>query len=792
MSLDAEFTRFSSPGREWGPIAFWFWNDDLDENELLRQLHEFHAAGLGGVALSARIGLSRRIGYLTDEYFRLVRLVVDECARLGLSVILYDEASYPSGSANGAVVAENPDYAARALIEVHLDVTGPAARYWRPSAGRSLVHRLAGVWIGQCVDGVVDPDTVRALSVIEPGLVRIEVGEGDWRVMACFDVPSGGTIRGAWAEQEDGTALAPAAGDLLNPDAVAAFVRLTHDRYAAALGDHLGTTVVAMFTDEPCLSGRSPKAKGKPYSPGISEQLSKRTGWDTEKVQSWMPALWHDFGPDTAWFRESYERALQDRLVEVFYRAQAQWCEKVGIALTGHPAESNDMDSLRSLHWPGQDVVWRWVLPSNGLDGAHSVSAKAAASAGAIAGRPRVLTEVLGAYGWQLSLDEVKWLVDWHLARGTGLFVLHAFFYSIRGQRAFESEPDLGIHNPWWPLFGELVRYMTRMSWLLGTSAPRVRVAVVGTGHDLPWRVAGALYRNQIDFHYVDDTALTMSTVDNSELCVGAQRYSTVIVDNGHREVSLSEASREVLSRLDGVLSVGPDDELDAVVAAVPRDIQVSPAAPDLRIVQFDGIYAFFNEGEELIETRVALGGLTAEWWDPLRSTRERAVFDEDGVVVRLDRRESRLLVLGESAIDDPSDVDSVVITVDGPWSASDQDGRAIDVPLLGDWAVVRGTDRLSGTVHYRTEVVLSDQPASVLVDLGVVGEAARLVVNGNDAGVAMWPPHRINVPGHLWRAGTNTIEVAVTNSAANQFEGAQRVSGLVGPVAISWTPARY
>jgi hypothetical protein len=48
------------------------------EEELLRQLRAFHEAGFGGILPHARVGLSRRVGYLTDEYFRLLRRVVEE------------------------------------------------------------------------------------------------------------------------------------------------------------------------------------------------------------------------------------------------------------------------------------------------------------------------------------------------------------------------------------------------------------------------------------------------------------------------------------------------------------------------------------------------------------------------------------------------------------------------------------------------------------------------------------------------------------------------------------------
>ena len=113
MSLRQVHATFADPPREFGLIPLWFWNDDLQDAVLLEQLHAFYEAGFGGVAPHPRLGLSRRVGYLTDEYFRLLRLVVAEAARLGMKVILYDEGSYPSGAANGAVVAENPEYASQ-------------------------------------------------------------------------------------------------------------------------------------------------------------------------------------------------------------------------------------------------------------------------------------------------------------------------------------------------------------------------------------------------------------------------------------------------------------------------------------------------------------------------------------------------------------------------------------------------------------------------------------------------------------------------------------------------------
>jgi len=771
---------------EFGMMPFWFWNDDLDEAELLRQLRAFRDGGMGGVVIHPRTGLSPQVGYLTPEYFRLVRRVVEECARLGMKVVLYDEGGYPSGSACGRVVAENPEYAARALVLLRRDVPGPWRGYWRPSAGRSLQQRLVSVVLARAAGDGIDASTLRVLQPDGRGLVRIDVPEGDWRALACVDVPSGGTIRGVLAEQEDGTATAPPAGDILNPAAVAAFLRLTHDAYAEHLQGHLGATVVALFTDEPHPLGRGSRRGAQPFTPGLPEFLNARLGRD---VLPWLPALWVDYGPGTAEFRQAYAEGVHARLREVFYGAQSAWCARHGIALTGHPADSDDMASLADFHWPGQDMVWRWVLPGNGsgIEGPHSTAPKAAASAARARRRTRAVTELFGAYGWGLSLDEAKWLLDWHLARGVNLFFPHACFYSVRGGRAYESEPDVGLHNPWWPHFQRLARYVRSMCWLLAAGEPAGGgVAVLSAGDHLSWTAARALYESQIDFVYADlETDLT--------------GYRAVVVEHPGELPAAASAHVAAFTAAGGtVLPAEPLHTLPARVRQVAgAGVTVHPPAPGLRVVAVrrDGVDAhlLFNEGETPVEGALTLpGGGGAEWWDPLRDRRIPAEAVDGGWRVSLPRRESRVLLVGAAPAPTSSTPPPVTtIEVTGPWSVADGEGRLVPAPILGDWAQVPDLERFSGTLVYSARVRLTEDPAGAALDLGTVGEAAAVRVNGTDAGFALWAPYVLETPPGVWRTGENTIEVAVTNSGANAFEGAMRPSGLMGPVRLRTRPER-
>lgn len=819
-AIDRLIDRMHVPPLDLAPFAFWFWNDDLQDTELLRQLHEFAAAGFGGVTISARIGLSRRIGYLTDEYFRLLRMVVDECSRIGLQVMLYDEASYPSGSAAGLVVAADPELAARALLCVAEDVMGEGRRFWRPDAGRSLMNRLVGVSVARLNGGVVDHATLQRAPADEWGVVRLDLEPGEWRLMACFNVPSGGHIRGVHAEQEDRTALAPAAADLLNPVAVQTFLQLTHDAYARALGDHFGSTVVAMFTDEPCLLGRDPVPDVHPFTPGLVPELADRLGRSVADTASWLPALWHDFGPGTAEFRGAYVDSVQDRLSRVYYAAQTQWCADHGVLLTGHPSAANDMSNLESFGWPGQDVVWRWVLPGDGsaLNGPESVSAKAAASA-LQAGAPgrRALTEVLGAYGWQLSLDEVKWLLDWHLVRGVDLFVLHAMFYSLRGGRAFESEPDVGLHNPWWPHLPVLISYLTRMSLLLNRLTPHTPVAVLGNGSALPWQAATELYRGQIDFFYLDEKSLTNGQVRDGRLQIGGQRYSVVVEDDSAGDVRLGAGARAVLDQFSaagGHLLSGANGHLATMVRQRLTEagrLNVRPAhpVPELRVSRLagDGLtaYLFVNEGEQRICTDLDLQTPdgSAEWWDPLTGDRWPALSEATDLAgsrrfrLQLQRRASLVLL----ASDDPAPPsplkqqfaqrDAAAIDLTAVlWTVTGTDGKRCPGLTLGDWTDRREWERFAGSLLYRTTFRVHDRAfsgaAKCILRLGQVGELAKVRINGVTVGQALWAPYEVSVDRSVLRPGENELTVLVTNNAANRYQGALRPSGLIGPVTLA------
>jgi hypothetical protein len=108
-----------------------------------------------------------------------------------------------------------------------------------------------------------------------------------------------------------------------------------------------------------------------------------------------------------------------------------------------------------------------------------------------------------------------------------------------------------------------------------------------------------------------------------------------------------------------------------------------------------------------------------------------------------------------------------------------------VDIPCPGDWAQAPGWETFSGTICFHTTFELpGDQPPPHYIDLGRVGDIAEVRLNNRLVGVRAWAPYILDLAG-AGRPGTNRLEVRITNSVANAYNGRQMPSGLIGPVCL-------
>jgi hypothetical protein len=810
--------QFLEPSEEYTPIPFWFWNDNLTEEELLRQIRDFADKGVMGFVIHPRIGIPETIPYLSDTYMQLVLTAVQEAANKGMKVILYDEAMYPSGSAKGLVVKENPEYASKGLRMADVAETSIELSSFLEQ-GEVLVSAQAVI---RAADGSVDVERTHLLQPRD-GFISLEQSQQDeGRSLLLFiETYSKGTIRGIHFGEDDGEPNVPASADLLNPAATNTFIRITHDTYYKWLKDYFGETVIAMFTDEPEIMGRGHKKGLKSWTSGFLESFTAHDNKEQE-----LPLLWlaGKDGSEAA-VRKAYRKAIQARMIASYYKPLSDWCSEHGIALTGHPAASDDIGLLEHFHIPGQDVVWRWVAPENklGLTGRHSTAGKCSSDAARHRGRRRNINEVLGVCGknndWNLSAADMKWYLDWLFVRGVNMISPHAFYYSVEGPRRYnERPPDVGPNNIWWPYYQTIAQYIKRMSWLMTDSRNITSIGIVCGEDWMPWQIAKPLYENQREFNYVEEKLMKPSCITpEGKLRIAEYEYSILLVEEGEQ---LDQATEEVLCsftesggtvirlaeekaglKMTSSQVISSSDELITVLESYEESaIRLQPRNADIRVshVVKEGqhVIVAVNEGERPYRgsLRIQLEGYAERWdaWngkiEPAYSSPEvggMALFIEleyrESVIYRVDP--NRKPVHQERAAHiEPRER----LVLSEGWTVEAPD-FPVCPPSLGSWSEVSELAHVSGTVTYRCSFEWSKQESceGIILDLGEVHEIAEVHVNGQAAGVVWWKPYRLAIQPYI-ADGINELEIKVANSLANHYDKLQLPSGLIGPVTIS------
>jgi hypothetical protein len=607
---------FINPPREFSVMPFWFWNDTLKDEEIVRQIADFEAHGVYGFVIHPRIGLPESMTWLSDGMIHSMDVAIAEAARRKMYVVLYDEGMYPSGSSSGQVVAKNPSHAARGLAKIDL----------KPGEEPSL------------------SDGMKLITIIErPGRNRV----------AIVEQKSNGNIRGLHYKGEGSPGMkeeTPPAGDILNPEAAASFVDLVYERYAREFGKYFGTTILGIFTDEPSTLGRGSKSGMVPGNASILPQVNMILGYD---IKPFLADLWYNDTPLSAKHRSDYNRAINICLEENYYKLLGNWCHTHGISLMGHPASSMDIGAERYFQVPGQDLVWRYVEPGpKALTGEHSTMAKCASSAMIHLGLRRNSNELYGAYGHNLTFDEMEWLAGWCFVRGHNLLFPHAFYYSIRGPRFDERPPDVGPNSEWWNKYKPYADACRRLSWINTDSRQVCSVAILAEATWLPDKPAITCFQHQIDFNYLEIRHLTENAVtDKKGVHIAGMDYSAVIIDSissipekalkylrvlaKNGRLIISSKSEYAPSFKGAVIYDTPGELIAAIEKTISPDLRLTTPSANLRYRHLlkgnDHFYILFNEGEAEVKTRLRISAEgTRQFLDPSTAGVENISPDDE------------------------------------------------------------------------------------------------------------------------------------------------------------------
>ena len=450
--IDETNSQWPRPGAIYRSGPFWSWNSKLDPDRLVRAVDAMHEAGMGGFFMHSRYGL--KTPYLSETWFECISACVERARELGMKAYLYDEDRWPSGAAGGLVTRDNPDYRIHLLIASRSgelpDSTEPLCWF---HVGFDGDGRMTGY---EPLDG--EPD---------------QRGEGTGNVL--FGIHTGRD--NPW--HNDGAYL-----DTMNADAVAEFVRVTHQAYADRYGGDFGELIPAIFTDEPnygtTMWGMSAGSAAVQWTLDLPRHFRQRRGYD---LRDHLPELFFPVaGKPFSKVRLDFRRTACELFVEAFSAQIGDWCGRHDLALTGHMLAEETLGSQTGaigaamphyphMQWPGIDIL---------TDQADELlTAKQCTSVAAQFGKDRVLSELYGCTGWDWPLEGHKFVGDWHAATGVNFRCPHLTHYSLAGGAKRDYPASIFAHSPWWEHYATVEDYFARINFMLTRGRPIRDVLVI-------------------------------------------------------------------------------------------------------------------------------------------------------------------------------------------------------------------------------------------------------------------------------------------------------------------------
>ena len=443
-------SQFRCPGAAYRGKPFWSWNGELNQEELIRQIHVMQEMGLGGFFMHSRTGLVTE--YLGDEWFALTNACAEEAQKLGMEAWLYDEDRWPSGTAGG-IITENPAYRLKFMSLRPLQGTDFV---WSTDLVAAFACRLEGLAYWNCrrLSAETPPEEYQEETVLAFTLEE----------MASSSFYNGYTYV-----------------DTLNREATEQYITLTHERYQEKCGSHFGKSIQGIFTDEPhrgpVMNGFSLSNENRlwmtPWTETLPTKFKAQFGCD---LVDHLPELFlQPDGQVVSPLKWQYMELLQQMFLENFAKPLYDWSTKNNLRLTGHVLHEDSLTSQAAMqgslmrfyeymHDPGVDVLTE--------GNRNYVIVKQLVSAARQLGRKWMLSELYGCTGWQMNFQSHKEVGDWQALLGINLRCHHLSWYTMAGEAKRDYPASILHQSAWWKDYGYVESYFARLGLLLTQGEP--------------------------------------------------------------------------------------------------------------------------------------------------------------------------------------------------------------------------------------------------------------------------------------------------------------------------------
>ncbi len=735
---------FRLPPAFCGPVYSWVWNNEMDEAAIRREIGEMREMGICAAYIipeppEFRPGVMdtpMTPPYLSDEFFAMVRYAVEYAASQGMTMWLYDEGGWPSGTACGKVAHMVPDACAKRLVcrEVELH------------AGDTLEPH---------------PDTLLVTDEARRPLALPFTASADCRVKRYF--------------VEHMRTRLPY---LLDERAVRAFLDCTYEKYREHLGDLFGTAALAMFTDEAILV--------YPFYLADPTEFEAQSGF---RVADMVYTLFEDdLTDEERRFKVEYIDYCSRQFCRTYLTTLHDWCREHGLMFTGHmdgdhllttyhQQGGNAMRHLREMDIPGVDVILRQIFPGQ----ENTAFPRIASSAARQGGKPFAVSESFAVFGDGLTFEQMRFVSLYQMLRGINLINLMSVTSGRDRFLSAQCRPHFVPELPNSREFADFNRWLGRMSWLCAVGKPCVSVAVYLPARDVWAGDADAeqrffalcreLERRQVDFDFADDDFLAAAAVKNGRLGNGHASYAAVFMPHTAWISDAAAASLSAFEAAGGLVAREGD------LSAADRFASIACDRPELRVMKRCGegetLYILFNEGEQELTFHVNCRADAPHGYRLWPHTGDMTALGDGALTLTLCAGEEAVLLYSEKTY--PTVPAAPVMTrtlavlhdfaVEQTERTTLEGECLVKRPVSGDPGDLSA---FSGTLRYTAEWDC-DCPTDLTVTLSGTPESYALSVNGHPCGKCLMPPYRWAVPKEVLTAH-NRLEITATGTAAAAF----------------------
>lgn len=729
------------------PAMLWSWNTTITKDGIKKRIDKMCQAGTKSLYVCPlpkefRPNITRthlEPQYLTDEFFELIRYTYAYAREKGMYIWMYNEAGWPSGNANGFVVAQNPDL-------------------YMKEIGKSEILLKKGESYAPC------PTLIAAFC-------------GGKRITEGYTAKEDVTVTQYYAD-----AVESIHSDICDERTFPLFCNITYEKMKEYLSDYMGKSVKIMFDDEAMMHS---------WSKDLDKKFFERYGYD---IADYMPIVNGDLEPQT----EKEHLVLADfylfcgELVRKnYFIPNRKWLNDNNMLLAGHlnldsyayggvwGHYGNLLQTLREFDMPGVDEIWSQIsYPKDGkccFEGTEFYP-RLASSAARQNGTKVAISESFCVTGSQLTYDEMRFIVNYQAVMGINLFNFTPTSYDEETAMSLQFRPNFNVMHPAMDFQTTILDYTARLSYIMQNSDfdtdtalyyPARSIAANEKGVWQGYDEAGKMLEESgVSYDIIDEIFVNEAELTKEGLCGKHVSYKNVIVPNASFELpetaeKLNSVSHEIVPCIErkskflkarrqitknGCVYFVTNCDKDAVSERIA--FKETAKAYEVDLINGD-IY----EAETVKENDKTFVNISLAAGEGIM-----LYFTDDEInTVQKDKYE-----FAESITDFSSYINRRFVIDDAPHNEYFECGEIKNG--LYEW-----DKGFSGEVTYTCHVPQGLPKGDYMLDLGEVRYCARVFLNGAQQGEAVFTPYRVKLHD---ASGGDEIKIVVANTIANECAG--------------------